>query len=104
VLRRIALQPPEAAFDGDFAVLAAIMAPEGLERLKAYLASHPPKTPLQRRKIVSAFLDKYGLADRIEVEVPLPGWTEELVELVTARYEADVAEIAALPGVEFLAP
>lgn len=104
ILRRITAQPDDAAFDGDFAILATIMAPDGLDRIKTYLASHPPQSAVQRRKIVTAFLDKFGLQDKIEIEVPLPGWTEDLVAEISANYDADIAEIATLPGIEFLAP
>lgn len=102
VVRRLAGVAPEAAMQGDEAVLETIMAPEGMARMKAYMASHPPQSAAQRRKIVTAFLDKFGLADRIEIEVPLPGWDDALVADITAAYDADVAEIAAMPGVEFI--
>ena len=65
---------------------------------------HPPQTIAQRRKIVMAFLDKFAVEDQIEMEVPLPGWTEELIEEITQIYEADTAEIAQIEGVEFIAP
>jgi len=34
----------------------------------------------------------------------VPGWTDDLVAEITAAYDADVAEIAAMDGVEFLLP
>lgn len=104
VLRRTAGVAADAVLEGDFTILATIMAPEGLDRLQAYLASHPPQGSDQRRKIVSAFLDKFGLADKIEVEVPMPGWTDTLIDEISAAYDADVAAIAQMPGVEFIAP
>ena len=104
LLRSLGGLKNEAELDGDFAILGAIMAPEGLERLRTYLTSHPPQTIAQRRKIVTAFLDKFALEDQIQIEVPLPGWTEELVQEITEIYEADAAEIAQIPGVEFIAP
>lgn len=104
VLRSLGGIKEQVDLDGDFAILGAIMAPEGLERLRAYLGSHPPQTIAQRRKIVMAFLDKFAVEDQIEMEVPLPGWTEELIEEITQIYEADTAEIAQIEGVEFIAP
>jgi hypothetical protein len=104
VIRRLAGVNRDAPLEGDFAVLAKIMTQEGLVRLKTYLASHPPQSIEQRRKITSAFLDKFARAEMLEVEVALPGWDTALVEEITAAYDADVAEIAALRGVEFIAP
>ncbi|PKP70816.1 MAG: hypothetical protein CVT82_04900 [Alphaproteobacteria bacterium HGW-Alphaproteobacteria-4] len=102
VVRRVAGVEPETEMKGDDAVLKTIMAAEGMARMQAYIGSHQPQTPAQRRKIASAFLDKFALADQIEIEVPLPGWDDALVAEITAAYDADVAEIAAMPGVEFI--
>ncbi len=85
-------------------LLCTLMTDDGLARMKSYLDTHPPATVPQRRRIVSAFLDKFALPEMIDMEVELPGWTEDTVERITATYEADVADIAAMPGVMFLAP
>ena len=53
VVRRVAGVEPEAELAGDEAVLDTIMAPEGMARMKSYMASHPPHSPTQRRKIVT---------------------------------------------------
>lgn len=104
VLRNLAGLPADQLLAGDFTILAMIMSPEGLERLKTYLASHPPQSVARRRRIVTAFLDKFALPERLETEIALPGWTEALVDDITAAYDADVAEIAAMPGVAFITP
>jgi hypothetical protein len=57
-----------------------------------------------RRRIVSAFLDKFALPEKINVDVELPGWTEATVERLTKTYEEDVSRIAQMRGVRFLAP
>lgn len=104
VLRAMAGLPPEAKIVGENDLLATLMSAEGLTRMEAYLASHKPASVLQRRKIVSAFLDKFALPDRIETEVQMPGWTAEVVEALTARYEEDVHHISQMVGVNFIAP
>ncbi|TGD66028.1 hypothetical protein EYC08_03785 [Tabrizicola sp. WMC-M-20] len=83
-------------------LLGTIMSPEGLTRMIAYMESHPAHTAVQRRRIVSAFLDKFALPDRVEMEVELPGWTQETVASLTEGYYQDVARIRAMPGVTFL--
>ncbi|AOZ69856.1 hypothetical protein LPB142_11435 [Rhodobacter xanthinilyticus] len=103
VLRALAGLPATTALKGDDALLAQIMTEEGLERMRGYLASHPPQSVLQRRKIVTAFLDKFARPEAIEVDVPLPGWTEDLVDEISLIYDADIAEIAQMPGVQFIA-
>lgn len=83
-------------------LLAEIMSPEGFVRMKSYMETHPSQTTTQRRRIVSAFLDKFSLPDRVEMEFDVPGWTEETVAALTEAYQDDIVRIRALPGVTFL--
>ncbi|MEF3046577.1 hypothetical protein [Pseudotabrizicola sp. L79] len=104
VLQAVSGHAPGTVLEDSDDVLAAIMAGEGLTRLRAYLAEHAITAPAQRRRVVSAFLDKFALPDRVEMEIDLPGWTEETVEALTAAYLADVQRIKTLPGVTFITP
>lgn len=104
VLRIVADHPAGMMLDDADAIVAGIMSPDGFQRMQAYLGSHPPQTAVQRRRIVSAFLDKFALPDRIEMELDLPGWTDDLVAAMTAAYDADCLRIAQTPGVRFIVP
>lgn len=104
LLRALAGVGSEDVLDGDFDLLAMLMTAEGLEKLKAFLDTHPPASVDQRRRSVAAFLDKYAHKDEMEIEIDMPGWTEELVGAMTEAYDADCAEIASIPGVEFILP
>lgn len=95
-------KPVDLKGTNDF--LLTIMNEEGVKRLDAYLADHPPKSRDQRIRVVSAFLDKYANPDEIEMEMDLPGWTEDLVAQMTTIYEEDCARIAEMPGVTFIQP
>lgn len=83
-------------------LLSTIMSSEGMVRMQTYLEGHPPQNVVQRRRIVSAFLDKFALPDRVEMELDLPGWTEETITALTSAYQADIARIRALPRVRFI--
>ena len=72
--------------------------------MTAYMEANPPGGVAQRRRIVSAFLDKFARPDAVDMAFDMPGWTPELVEAMTRQYEGDAAYIASLPGVRFLAP
>ena len=104
VLQAVSGHSAGLTLEGADDLVASLMSPEGLERMTAYLATHPTPTPQMRRRVVSAFLDKFALPDRIEMEFDLPGWTEETVAALTESYDADVARIAVMPGVTFIAP
>jgi hypothetical protein len=79
------------------------MSGEGMTRLNAYLLSHPPAGTAQRRKIISAFLDKFALPERIEYRFNMPGWSPSMVEELNESYDQDIARIMAMPEVTFLA-
>jgi hypothetical protein len=103
VLRAVAGLPEDVALGGDDDLLATLMPAEGLTRLQSYLSSHPPGSVMQRRKIVSAFLEKFALPEQLEAEVEMPGWTQEVVDELSQLYAQDVARIMQMPGVTFLA-
>ncbi len=85
-------------------LLADLMSPDGLERMRAYMTANPPSNVTQRRRIVSAFLDKFALSDQIDMELDLPGWDEDLIDSLTENYRSDIARIRAMSGVTFLDP
>jgi len=83
--------------------LSSIMIPEGLDRMASYLATHPPANEIQRRRILSAFLDKFEIDDPSQ-DIESPGWTVEYIDALTDIYEEDLFEIERMPGVEFISP
>ncbi|MEX5728457.1 hypothetical protein Ga0609869_001810 [Rhodovulum iodosum] len=104
VLRSLSGHGPETELEGADALLATIMTEGGLKRMRAYLASNPPKTELQRSRVVAAFLDKFAIPEALEMELDVPGWTEDLVEDLTEAYEEDIFAIERMDGVNFIAP
>jgi hypothetical protein len=57
-----------------------------------------------RRRIVTAFLEKFGKPETLSAEANVPGWTEELVADLTRAYLADIERIARMPGVTLIEP
>jgi len=107
VLRRLGGLPPEDPLAGENDLLATLISTEGLALLQERLARAGASgvAPVEmRRDIVAAVLAEHLRPGADEEDVPLPGWTQALVDRMTADYATDVADIAALPGVEFLMP
>lgn len=90
--------------DGGMDLLAAIMTREGMQRLRHYLGQHPEMTEMHRRRVFSAFLDKYVRDDELEEEIDLPGWSDAMVDTVTSLYEEDMETVQRIPGVTMLSP
>lgn len=104
VLQAVSGHAPGTVLEDAHELLSHIMTPEGLKRMQAYLDSHSVTTPDLRRKVTTAFLDKFALPDRISVEIEVPGWTEDTVAALTTLYDQDVAQIRATAGVRFIDP
>jgi hypothetical protein len=104
LIREISGVDPLTRIHGGFDLLQSIMSDEGMKRFVAYLKTHPPQTEVQKRRIISAFLEKHALDEAVEDEIDLPGWTDETVQFLTQAYEEDCQAIARMPGVTFIAP
>lgn len=103
VLREITDAGPGIALTGELDVLRSIMTEDGFARMESYLSTHNPRDEIQRRRVFAAFLDKFAIGTEIEEDIDLAGWTPELVDELTQRYEDDVYRIERMPGVNFIA-
>ncbi len=104
VLQGVSGHAPGTVLEDGHELLGQIMSADGLKRMQAYLATHSVATAELRRKVYVAFLDKFALPDRINVDIEVPGWTTDTVAALTTLYEQDVALIRATPGVRFIDP
>lgn len=104
ILRDIMGLPKGEKISGGFDLLSEIMTQDGMQRFRSYLKSHPVMTDEQKRRVISAFLDKFGRPEVIEAELDVPGWTDATVDHISALYEQDLDRIAALPNLRLLHP
>ncbi|MCT8330721.1 hypothetical protein [Albidovulum sediminis] len=103
VLRRMAGLDRATPIEGEDDFLSTLLTAEGLAALRARLASAPADVETRRaltEKALASHLREGASDEAVEV----PGWTQQLVDQMTADYEGDVAAIAGLPQVEFLWP
>ncbi len=103
LMREISGHAPETRLSALDDFLASIMMPEGLERMQAYLETHPPANEAQRRRVLDAFLDKFEIEDET-LDVEAPGWDAEYLNALTDIYEEDLFEIERIQGVRFISP
>ncbi len=103
VLREISDADADITLEGEFDILRSIMTEDGFRRMETYLSTHKPPNEIQRRRVFAAFLDKFAIDDALEEDIDLPGWTPELIDEITAKYEDDVYQIERMSGVNFIA-
>jgi hypothetical protein len=104
VMRALTGLPEDIALDGEYDMLQQVMTAEGLTALRTQIASDPAMLPSDRRERILDLLELHAAEERLDIEIDLPGWTQETVEEITENYDADVARIGQMPGVTLIAP
>lgn len=89
---------------GGLDLFADIISKEGMTRFLSYRKSKPDLSEIQLRRVMAAFLDKFGLDEEIDEEIDIPGWTDALVSELTDIYDEDVFAIERIPGVQLISP
>lgn len=102
VLRRLSGLPDDIPLKGTDRLLRSLLTPAGQAALPERL---PPHLSIpERRAATEALLAEFGLHDELWLPIECDGWTQQTIDDLTATYRRDVAEIAAMPGVEFILP
>lgn len=104
IIREVTNHDPFTTIDGEFDMLERIMSPEGMIRLTDFLNARQVTSQSKRRRAVSAFLDAHAIAEAVEDEIDLPGWTDETIAMLTELYEDDAQRLEQMPDVTFITP
>ena len=104
IVRMIARMPGDVPLKAGLHILGEILEPDGIRFIRDEMEKQERVTISRRREIFSHALQQFARSEVIESTITLPGWTQELVDRMSADYDEDVAEIASLPGVEFISP
>lgn len=104
ILRAVTGYRGDALLEGDFDLLAALLTDEGFADLSQSLTNDPPASREDRSARIEETLVRHARAEETEIDIALAGWDADLVADLTARYETECAQIAALPGIHFLRP
>lgn len=103
ILRAVSGHDPASELEGWFAWYWELMTPERHEAMRRYFASTQMADDRQRRRVLSAMLDKFALPEATET-VALPGWDEDYTDVLGTLYEQDLDVISTIPGVTLLEP
>jgi hypothetical protein len=104
VLQSVSGHDPDTRLVDDDELLALLMTEAGLARYNAYCRDHPPQSVSQRRRVVTAFLEKFGRPEQLEPQINAPGWSQQMVEDLTQSYLQDIERIRRIAGVTFIEP
>ena len=87
-----------------YAIFAQILTREGFERFKGYMQNHPDMNPIQRRKVMYAFAEKFARPDAVIQDLNDTPWDQPTVDRMTENYDADVDFISNMAGVTLIEP
>ena len=104
IVRIVGGLPNNVPLSGGLLYMNEILGDIGIARLRDAMGIQDQVSVTQRRQIYGDVLQKHALPGTLDQVIDLPGWTQQVVDQVTDNYRADVAEIAVLPGVEFIMP
>lgn len=102
VLRLAGAIPPEVGLKGGLIFLNDVVGKDGIEAFSKEMHARDQLSVSARRALQRQIIKQFGQSSRVDEKVDLPGWTQETVDAVTRTYFSDLAEIAVLPGVEFI--
>jgi hypothetical protein len=102
VLEVVSGHAPGTVLEDDDELLHMLLTEAGLQRYQTYIREHPPQSVSQRRRIVTAFLEKFGKPEVLSDEIALPGWTDEVVDELTRGYHEDIQRIGDMERVRLL--
>ncbi|MDU8946751.1 hypothetical protein [Ovoidimarina sediminis] len=104
IMRELAGLDALVRLEGENDLARTLLSREGNAKLDAYVGRRPPEDEAMRRRVVASFLSNYGEDSALEQEIDLPGWTDALIDELTAAYDEDVERIASIPRVTVLTP
>ncbi|MEL6933572.1 MAG: hypothetical protein AAFO17_10835 [Pseudomonadota bacterium] len=99
MIRLIGDLEPSASVRGEYSFVEKLMKPAGYQRLISYISGVPELSALQRRRVLTAFLDKYAIQEKIEQSIDIEGWSEDFIDILTKQYEDDLQVMTNLPNV-----
>lgn len=104
LIRLVGQIAPDIPLAGAMLYMHELLGDAGLARLRAALGGSDQLSIAKRRQISAEILQQHIRPGAVDENITMPGWTQETVDTVTEAYRVDVAEIAVLPGVEFILP
>lgn len=90
LIRDIIGVPIDQKIKGGFDLFETIVSDDGMKRFRQFLAQNPKLNELQKRRVMTAFLDKFAVEEKLYEAILLPGWDDCLIEELSEQYFEDV--------------
>lgn len=104
VLQAVSGHPEETSLAHTFDWFDQVMIEGGAQKLEQYLRAAPPVDDAHRQRVIGAFLDKYYDPAKVEQDLTIPEWGEDMVDHLTELYEEDVDQMAHASDIKMIQP
>lgn len=104
ILRHISAHAPDMPLEGVLDFPASLLRTPGERRMRAWFERETPTTDPQCQAGLADFLNRFGDPELTEMTLDMPGWDQDSVDRVTARYEAECQVLQTMPNVTVLRP
>lgn len=84
--------------------LATLISDEGLARYRKETGTQADMPVAVRRELVAELLETHARTGVVDQTIDMPDWDQPLIDALTEEYDYDVARIAGMQGVTFIAP
>lgn len=104
VMQAVSGAAPEMALDGILDIALQIVGEDGAAAMTEHFGRPPHFDGPEFRRALGRLIEAHGKDEELSEVIDLPGWDAGLIEDLTAAYDEDVAQLATMPGVRFIAP
>jgi hypothetical protein len=104
ILQAVSGHAEDVALDHTFDWFDQVMVDGGAQKLETYLRAAPPVDDAHRQRVIAAFLDKYYDSEKVDVDVSIAEWDEDIIDTITELYEEDVDHLATSTDVTLIQP
>lgn len=104
ILRSIGGLPDNAQIVDEYDLLISLLTDKGKAQVKAILDASSDQPKADTRDALAAVLEDHAQPEKMEEELDLPGWSEEIVDAFFELYEQDLIRLDAMTGVRVLKP
>lgn len=104
VLRTLIGMPKAEPLQDEYDLLESLLTEDGKSALSNLLETDEEQEVRVTPEDLASVLERYADPEKIEEDLELPGWTDEIFSAFSELYEQDIAKIQSMTDVQFLSP
>ncbi|WP_234416709.1 hypothetical protein [Ruegeria sp. Alg231-54] len=104
VVRSVGGLAADAAIKDEYDLLISLLTEEGQSQAQAILDQVSTLSQSETRDVLADILANHAQPDKMEEELDLPGWSDEIIDAFSELYEQDLTRLETMAGVKVLKP